>query len=1069
MSVMTSYVPHAPIVIMSNSDFASQGFPGSGTVNDPYIIQGFNITSTETCISIRDTTAYFEIRGCLISSNPQSNNPGIKLDNVINGAIHHCIIENHYDGVLLLNSPGITLMRNTASYNTHCGFSLQVSGTATLLSNEARANSLGFSLFQSSFSTLTNNTSDGDDEYGFYILQSMSCELRGNLAIGSYGTGFYLSSRFPVLIGNNASYNGQNGFEISACESATLINNTAAGNIETGFYVAQSDDCTLYGNVAEYNRHGLQIYLSSQCNATDNTFIDSGVMLFGSSLSQWSHTMTGNTVNGKPLGYFKNLTGGTVDGSLYGQVILANCTDVTVKDGVFPHASVGISVGFSSTCTLSNNTSSESYWGFYLRSSTSCTLTNNTAFRNEQIGFYLQGSPSCLLTNNLAVGHAQAGFYLYDSAFTTLTNNTSTESVVGFRIYMSGFCVLSHNSAIDITSAGFYVFLSQSLTFENNYASKSAYGFFLEQCTSLTLSKNIAYRNVQNGFYVYLSNAISLLGNTIIEGERGVYLYRSPSCVLTNNTFSGSGLFIDGVSITQWLHTMTGNTVNGKPLGYFKNLTGGTVDGSLYGQVILANCTNVSVSNGVFSWASVGISVGFSSYCTLTNNTVSLNQNAGIRVYFSSNCIVNDNNATRNVSWGIVVEYSDKVTLVNNIVSWSSIGLGILYSSQCTVLLSTATDNLHYGIAIGWSSGCVLYENRIGYNILKNARDDGSSNTWDDGVSKGNYWSDYSGTGTYPIMGAAGSVDRYPNVLDIRPPRIEGPPDIEYEFGTVGHMIYWLPEDDHPGNYSIYRDGSLVASGQWNSSGITVGVSGLDVGTYNYTLLVFDAYSNWARDTVIVRVVDTTAPLVTGPDDMQYECGTTGNLITWIASDPHPQQYEIYRNGSLVSSGGWTSPTIVVNVDGLAPGTYNYTLVVFDAYDNQANDMVLVTVVDTTAPTIDSPDDLQYELGTTGHSIRWNPSDLNPERYEVYRDGLLVDSGVWDGSDITVNIDGLAVGIYNYTIVVYDTSGNWVSDTVFVTVLSQDMTMIAALGIIAFAVGVVVVVFVVRPQLRKRP
>ncbi|GAG96993.1 unnamed protein product [marine sediment metagenome] len=51
----------------------------------------------------------------------------------------------------------------------------------------------------------------------------------------------------------------------------------------------------------------------------------------------------------------------------------------------------------------------------------------------------------------------------------------------------------------------------------------------------------------------------------------------------------------------------------------------------------------------------------------------------------------------------------------------------------------------------------VLYLNRLGYNAENNALDNGKrdSNIWDDGVSVGNWWSDYDGTGTYEIMGWA--------------------------------------------------------------------------------------------------------------------------------------------------------------------------------------------------------------------------------------------------------------------------------------------------------------------------
>ncbi|MGM0687388.1 MAG: hypothetical protein ACQET3_10495, partial [Promethearchaeati archaeon] len=179
-----------------------------------------------------------------------------------------------------------------------------------------------------------------------------------------------------------------------------------------------------------------------------------------------------------------------------------------------------------------------------------------------------------------------------------------------------------------------------------------------------------------------------------------------------------------------------------------------------------------------------------------------------------------------------------------------------------------------------------------------------------------------------------------------------------------------------------------------------------------------------------------------------------------------------------------------LGVDGLDVGTYNYTLVVYDTSGNWVSDTVFVTVVDTTPPTIDSPEDIEYEFGSTGHNITWTPTDELPDQYEVYRNGSLIDSGEWNGSPISLGVDGLDVGTYNYTLVVYDTSGNWVSDTVFVTVVESVTTtptetetttttspttepdippvpLELALLVIA-TVGAIVVIVVVGSHLRKR-
>jgi hypothetical protein len=96
----------------------------------------------------------------------------------------------------------------------------------------------------------------------------------------------------------------------------------------------------------------------------------------------------------------------------------------------------------------------------------------------------------------------------------------------------------------------------------------------------------------------------------------------------------------------------------------------------------------------------------------------------------------------------------------------------------------------------------------------------------------------------------------------------------------------------------------------------------------------------------------------------------------------------------------------------------------------------MVIVQDGTLPIIDSPADIIYFEGDTGNSITWNPSDLHPMSYEIFRDGVSIRSGMWNSSSesITTVVDGLTFGVHNYTIVVIDIGANSAFDQVDVVV-----------------------------------
>ena len=122
-------------------------------------------------------------------------------------------------------------------------------------------------------------------------------------------------------------------------------------------------------------------------------------------------------------------------------------------------------------------------------------------------------------------------------------------------------------------------------------------------------------------------------------------------------------------------------------------------------------------------------------------------------------------------------------------------------------------------------------------------------------------------------------------------------------------------------------------------------------------------------------------------------------------------------------------------------------------------------------PTVSQPADVSYEVGTVGHEILWEASDDNPLLYSIFRNMTLVDTNVWNGTDISINIDGLAVGTYNYTLFLFDNSLNMVNSTVWVTVTPHSSTsggldpqMLLIIGVAGSAVIVVIIIYAIRSR-----
>jgi parallel beta-helix repeat protein len=427
------YTPHAPIYINGDADFASQasseGWNGSGTSGDPYIIENYDINASSAYgIHIINTNVHFVVRNCYVHDGG-STYDGIYLDTVTNGAVENSNLSNNDEGIHLYSSSSNTLANNTCSNNRY-GIYLSSSSSNTLANNTCSNNWRGILLDSSSGNTLTYNT----------------CSNNYN--------GIYLdSSSDNTLTNNTCNSNSDDGIYLGDSSSNTLTNNTCSDNWR-GIYLDSSSGNTLTYNTCSNNWSGIYLWDSSSNVLASNTMFDCSLVIWGSSLNHYIHTIDStNTVNGKPVYYYKNQTGITVPSDA-GQVIFVNCTNCIVENLVLNNGSVGIELAFSSYVSIRNNTCSNNLVGITLDSSSSNTLTNNTCSSNNWYGIYLYYSSSNTLTYNNITDNTDYGVY-FD--FNSNSNHIHHNNFINNHI-------ISGVQAYDNTGTNFW-----NTTAEGNY------------------------------------------------------------------------------------------------------------------------------------------------------------------------------------------------------------------------------------------------------------------------------------------------------------------------------------------------------------------------------------------------------------------------------------------------------------------------------------------------------------------------------------------------------------------------------------------------------------------------
>jgi ABC-type transport system substrate-binding protein len=215
------------------------------------------------------------------------------------------------------------------------------------------------------------------------------------------------------------------------------------------------------------------------------------------------------------------------------------------------------------------------------------------------------------------------------------------------------------------------------------------------------------------------------------------------------------------------------------------------------------------------------------------------------------------------------------------------------------------------------------------------------------------------------------------------------------------------------------------------------------------------------------------------PSDITYEYSTIGHQISWTLADLYyeNQSYAIYKDGFELTNKTWTSgDEITINIDGLTINTYNYTIVAIDGYGGKIQDQVDISVLNYASTCSSPPSDFSYTVGSENNEISWIIYDLsvsNPT-YTIYRDGDLIQpSTTWtSGVAITINVDGLSTGTYDYSITAIDGLGESYQDTVTITVtLSPPPTfppeLIIVIGLIIGIIGIISIISYVRIKKKK--
>jgi len=1154
---LTTHSAHVPILIDGNTDFVTQGWLGAGTPADPYIISGLDISYDLgiPAIQVYNADVSFIIRDCYLDQGSEDwavefinttaatieyttifgNGGGIYCDNANNTEIMHSHVENYGDSgsttfhaLFMEYSESCSLIGNV--FNSTMDTCADFSNSHNINSQDNTYASDGSSMVHMVF-TACNSTSMNQDiiTYGGISLNFVSCHdlVLTDLIIDDVISGIYASD----------------------CPGISITGTSIIASNGAAVRLLGSDNAVISGGTFDSpgNPNGIIHTTTSEwLTITGNTLSDSdifGILLSGAHNS----TVTTNTIT---------------DTTLPG-IYLGDSHDCEVSSNTISISdSYGIQLATAHRADLDGNIISDiDGGGIYIELSDNGTVSNSIIDTVTDEGIELDTCDNWQIHDNMISG-AGVGIYIYLGAFTDVwSNDISNIDSEGFSANTHDVLETWENTVTD-ADVGLYYTDCDDLYIRDETVSDCVTGIFCDQSEESEFSNNVITDCTDIGIDIWELANTSFISNTLTNCvPYGFYIDYSTNLTFTDNVLTGGGFFCDvETSLDEINHTFSGNTVNDLPLYYGKSVEDLDIDGTLYGQIILVNCNETEVTGGSF----INSATVFLHTCENVNiSDVTITDHVfAIAILFSENITVRDSDITGNQDWsnvgiytvstlrftaenvdittsqnGIVVGNSnyalidsctlhDAVELIyadtssdgvivdcdisyagtgiylessllwnvsRNDIYWCEAGLYADYADYMNMSLNDFHDcyvgayhfntfsSIIYNNTFRWNdfgfamelcvTGPEMYYN-IFLNFVENGFDD-APNAWDNGVDTGNYWHDHSGPGTYSIAGPGNAVDYYPMNYNVTEPIINTAFDEEYAEGTTGHEATWYAYDDYLNDYTVTIDGAFWTSGVVSDlqfPEIEVNIDGLAYGEHTAEITVWDVDMNSVSDTILIDVYDIIDPTIGNPPNLEIFFGVTGNEILWEADDLNPDNYIVMMDDTEYTTGPWTSGTISIGLDGLSVGVHDFTMTVYDADENSASDSVSILIInDATGPTIDSPNDTIFVVGTTGNRIIWTPADDYPDSFEISFNGTVLAADSWGGGHIVLELDDLIVGEYNFTLTVWDGGQQSASDTVAVQVIPYegwtaapppfDFTLIAIVGV--GAVGVVVVIGVV--------
>lgn len=919
-TIFTAYRVHSStnIEILNNTVYRSSDF-GIRVTESEFVNASFNnITSNIVLAGACGILFYQTEHGTISGNDVKVHETGIYVTQSNYTSVgENTVYDNELFGILISGNDHASVSFNEVFSNLGSGIRLTTCETSYVSDNILYDNAGSQMYVHSSDGTYVyhNNVSHAIGK-GIELSSSRNCSLVMNTAHEIWGTGIYIHDLDNFSMVKNIAYdNLHDGLHLRQVDDSHVESMTAYNHQDYGIRVELCTNITLPKCISYSNgMDDLLLQYSENCSITSTTLGDRGLKVAGDTPAEWEHTITSTTVTDGPVVYFFDEQLEVYDATAYGQLFVVNCSIVFVNNGEFSNHSSGVVVAYSQSCTFTGVTTRNCTIGFEVIGSSHCAFDHCTSYYNNWNGFELDDSPNNQFSSCTMYGQL-AGISAETSPHLTIDNCDSYDNAgSGFEIFDCDFTEVIGCTSYDNFNDGVAVVLSDNCTIEDNYVHHSGYGVRLITCANATVESNkIELRGGMIGLFIWESIDSDIVSNNVSEAVyAGINLKESTGIYVDDNRMIDCGLLIEGEDPAYWSHEIGSNTVNGKPLGVFTGIDSvTTLNANDYGQLFLNYSMHVEVYGSSFADATAPIII-YQCEDISVSDVSTTNGVYGVMIVQSTSCILQNFSIETPRNAGVYLFYATNTTLDDVAVSSTIDGFFIRDSDDCTIENCLVTDASQHGFYMWNSDDCILetnlaYNNTNGFYLWYSLR----NNFTENGVFM-------NGNGFY-----------------VR--------------GLSDNNLFLLNEIGWNAAHNAIDD---VVGNDWDN-GVDTGNAWSDYVSGGY-------YEIYGAAGAIDGFPTTLGPLlsdVEGPDDIVFWLDISTDVIQWNATSRYPSHYIVLMNGSEYLSDIWdgVSP-IVVELDDLAVGFYNFSVYVFALGGFFNSDSVLVTVLEqeptaTTEPT----------------------------------------------------------------------------------------------------------------------